>query len=214
MDSPAQDVFGIGRYALSVTFDGRSLVNPASLPAILRGPYDSLSAGDIAGLLIDPAGVLFNSDLHTNVTFLTAEPLQSRPGYPADTSYDTVASLNANPRCGDLSDPGTAGPCRADRRLDREPDCDAGQRDRCPSSRSTMPTPIRSSAQVLLNGNGTYIVQAIGLTPGATYYLQVSAAPPPAHAAGNYALVADFGGVPAEVQTFVAGTLSQVGSPG
>ena len=51
VDSPAQNVFGIGRYALSVTFDGRSLVNPASLPAILRGPYDSLSAGDIAGLL-------------------------------------------------------------------------------------------------------------------------------------------------------------------
>ena len=35
VDSPAQNVFGIGRYALSVTFNGRSLVNPASLPAIL-----------------------------------------------------------------------------------------------------------------------------------------------------------------------------------
>ncbi len=45
VDSPAQSVFGMGRYALSVTFDGRSLVNPAALPGILREPYDSLARG-------------------------------------------------------------------------------------------------------------------------------------------------------------------------
>ena len=65
------------------------------------------------------------------------------------------------------------------------------------------------SSEVLLNGNGTYIVQVTGLTPGATYYLRVSAAPPPARAAGNYAMVADFGGVPANVESFVDGTLPQ-----
>jgi hypothetical protein len=64
-------------------------------------------------------------------------------------------------------------------------------------------------AKVLLNGNGTYLVQATDLIPGATYYLRVSAAPSPATAQGNYALVADFGGVAADVQTFVAGTLAQ-----
>ena len=63
VDSPATDVFGIGRYALSVTYDGRSLVNPASLPPILRGPYDSLSAGDLAGLLSDVGNVLFQNNL-------------------------------------------------------------------------------------------------------------------------------------------------------
>ena len=67
------------------------------------------------------------------------------------------------------------------------------------------------NAEVLLNGNETYLVQATGLSPGATYYLQVSAAPSPASAAGNYSLVADFGGVPADLQTFVSGTLSQPG---
>ena len=35
-------------------------------------------------------------------------------------------------------------------------------------------------AEILLNGNGTYVVQATGLSPGATYYLRVSAAPAPA----------------------------------
>ena len=63
-----------------------------------------------------------------------------------------------------------------------------------------MPTPNRCPPEILLNGNGTYLVQATGLSPGATYYLRVSAAPrPPAHV-GNYALVADFAGVPAQVQ--------------
>ena len=35
------------------------------------------------------------------------------------------------------------------------------------------------SSEILLNGNGNYVIQATGLTPGATYYLQVSAAPAP-----------------------------------
>ena len=64
------------------------------------------------------------------------------------------------------------------------------------------------SSEVLLNGNGNYVVQATGLTPGETYYLRVSAAPAPAPAVGNYSLVASFGTVPAVVQTFAAGTLS------
>ena len=64
---PATDVFGIGRYALSVTYDNRSLVNPASLPAILRGPYDSLSAGDLAGLLSGADDVLFQNNLLTEL---------------------------------------------------------------------------------------------------------------------------------------------------
>jgi len=64
------------------------------------------------------------------------------------------------------------------------------------------------SSEILLNGNGTYVVQAIGLSAGATYYLRVSAAPAPAPAVGNYSLVANFGTVPAVEQTFAGGTLS------
>ncbi len=208
VDSPAQDVFGIGRYVVSVTFNGRTLVNPSSLPAILSGPYDSLSSGDIAALLVNPLSVLFNSDLSTNFTFLTAEPLQSRPGYPEDSSYETVASLDGG----------------ADVQFYQitAPQSLSGISDVLAVSLTEMPVngvlPIVSvydsnanpvPAQILLNGNGTYIVQATGLSPGATYYLRVSAAPPPAPAAGNYALVADFGGVPADLQTFMGGTLSQ-----
>ena len=102
------------------------------------------------------------------------------------------------------------------------PQAPAGQTDVLTVSLTAMPVngivPIVSvydananpvTTQILLNGNGTYIVQATGLSPGATYYLRVSAAPASGPAAGNYSLVADFNGVPAQVQTFVGGTLSQ-----
>ena len=208
IDSPAQGDSGIGRYALSVTFDGRSTVDPASLPAILRGPYDSLRAGDIAGLLTGVVGLLFQTDLHTNDSFLTAQPLESRPGYPTDTRYDIVASLS------DTFD--------TDVYRVTAPQAPVGQADILTASLTEMPIngvlPIVSiydananpvSDEILLNGNGTYIVQATGLTAGANYYMRVSAAPSPARAVGNYALVADFGGVAAVLQTFAGGTLSQ-----
>jgi Matrixin len=208
VSSPAQNVFGIGRYALSVTFNGRSLINPSSLPGILSGPYDSLSAGDLAGLLTNPAGVLFNSNLHTNGTIPTAEPLQPEPGYPTNSRYVTVASL------GDLPD--------VEFYRIQAPRAPAGQTDVLTVGLTAMPidgiVPIATiydaygnpvSTQILLNGDGTYIVQATGLNPGAPYYLQVSAAPAPAPSVGNYSLVADFNGVPAQPLTFAAGTLSQ-----
>ena len=128
VDSPATDVFGIGRYALSVTYDGRSLVNPASLPAILRGPYDSLSAGDLAGLLGDAGDVLFNNDpaheRHVPDRRAALEPARLSGEHPVSGGGEPRRHL----RCRHLSNPGTAGPRRADRRLDREPGPDAGQR--------------------------------------------------------------------------------------
>jgi hypothetical protein len=208
VDSPAQDVFGVGRYALSATYDGRSLVSTASLPAILSGPYNSLSAEGLAGLLADPTGVLLNIDLYTNFTFLTAEALASQPGYPASSQYDTVASLD--------------GSSDVQYYQFESPLAPVGQTDVLTVTLTAMPVhgivPIVSvyddntdpvAAQVLLNGNGTYLVQATGLNPGETYYLQVSAAPAPAGAVGNYQMVATFNGVPAQVQSFVGGTLSQ-----
>ena len=94
VNSASQDVFGTGRYALSITFNNRSIVNPASLPAILRGPYDSLGAGDIAGLLSGVGSLLVNSIVPNN-TFVTATQLQSRAGYLANSSYSTDIRLMA-----------------------------------------------------------------------------------------------------------------------
>ena len=205
VSSPATGVFATGRYALSVTYDGLSIVNPADLPPILSGPYDSLSAGDLAGLLSDVGSVLFqNNVLDINTTFLTADPLSSQPGYPANSQYNIVDSLNS--------------PFAVQYYRIQAP---AGQSDALTVSLAQMPVngilPVVSiydthaspvSSQILLNGNGSYVVQATGLTPGETYYLQVSAAPAPAPAVGNFSLAASFGLPPAVEQTFVTGTLS------
>ena len=178
--SPATNVFGAGRYALSVTYNNRSIVNPSSLPSILQGPYDSLAAGDLAGLLGDVSNLLFqNNILDPNNTFLTAEPLSSQPGYPASSQYNVVASLNSV--------------FPADFYRIQAPPATNGPTDVLTVSLAQMPVngvlPIASvydqnanpvSSQILLNGNGSYVIQATGLTPGETYYLEVSPAPAPA----------------------------------
>jgi hypothetical protein len=207
VDSPATDVFGTGRYALSVTYDGLSLVNPSSLPTILRGPYDSLSAGDLAGLLGGVGDLLFDTGLGIDSTFLTADPLSSVVGYVPNTQYAAVASLD--------------GPGAVEYYRVQAPAASAGPLSVLTVSLAQFPIngvlPVVSvfdgsgnlvTSEILLNGNGNYVVQAAGLTPGSTYYLRASAAPAPSAAVGNYSLVAGFGTVPAVVQTFAGGTLS------
>ena len=207
VSSSAAGVFGIGRHALSVTFDGLSLVNPSSLPSILQGPYGALRAGDLAGVLTDSSNVLFQSGLDLNSTILTADPLSNEPDYLPHTQYNTVASL------------GTANAVEFYRI--QAPQTTGGQPGVLTVSLAQLPvngvlpvvsvydanaTPV--SAEILLNGNGNYVIQATNVTPGATYYLRISAAPAPSLAIGNYSLVASFGTVPAVVQAFAAGTLS------
>jgi hypothetical protein len=210
VSSPATDVFGTGRYALSVTCNGRSVVSASSLPAILRGPYDSLSAGDLAGLLGDVGGVLFQNGIaNLNVTFLTAEPLSSEAGYPANSEYRMIAGLNAP---GDLDmyrvqapQTGSAGSSVLTVNLAQMP--------------ASGMLPVASvhdqygnlvSSAVLLNGNGTYVVQATGLNPGENYYVDVALGPAPLPSSGNYAMTASFGLAPAVVQSFAPGRCRQL----
>ncbi len=206
VSTPATNVFGTGRYALSVTYNNRTLVNPASLPPILRGPYDSLSALDLSALLSNVGDILFQNNL-LNFTFATADPLSSQPGYPADTQYSTVASLG--PIFG------------VDVYQVQAPQSASGQGDTLTVSLAQMPVngilPVVNvydaytnpvSSQILLNGNGNYVIQASGLTPGETYYLRVTGAPGSWPSVGNYSMAASFGLPPAAQQNFVSGTLS------
>jgi predicted Zn-dependent protease len=208
VSSPATNVFGIGRYALSVTYNGRSVVSAASLPAILRGPYDSLSAGDVAGLLSDVGGVLFQNGIaNLNVTFLTAEPLSSEPGYPASSQYRMIAGLNGT---GDV-----------DMYRVQAPQTGSAGSSVLTVSLAQMPAngmlPVASvydqygnlvSSVILLNGTGTYVIQATGLNPGEDYYVDVAPGPDPSPSSGNYAMTAAFGLAPAVVQSFATETLS------
>jgi hypothetical protein len=116
---------------------------------------------------------------------------------------------------------GLNGPGAADFYRIQAPQAVAGQTDVLTVSLAQMPVngvlPVVAvydanaspvSSEILLNGNGVYVVQATGLTPQETYYLRVSAAPAPAPAVGNFSMAASFGLAPAVVQTFADGTLS------
>jgi hypothetical protein len=205
VDSPATDMFAIGRYALSVTFDGRLLVDPNSLPAILRGPYDALTnANDMAQLFSNPTNVFFNSDLGTNQTFQTGQVLSSTPGYSQDMHYQQVASLSSVTDVNYFSIPASgARPGNAQVLTATAVQMAVNGVLPVVSVYDGGTNPV--STDILLNGNGTYTIQATNLTPAASYY--VKAAPANANNVGNYSLTVSFGSVAANLPTITSKTL-------
>lgn len=204
VDGPADSLFGIGRYGLSVSFDDRRIIGDEFLADVLRGPLELLTReNDFDKLFLYPFQVLFNDDLGTNFSFATAERLDGVPGYRAQTRYEKLASLargdvdfyrvraaaETNVLTVTLAAPDYNGLVPAVSVFD--------------AAEQYVP------AQVLLNGNGTYTVQAAGLNPGADYFLVVGAPSRNSGAAGNYLLMADFGRTTAGLDELVAGTLDE-----
>jgi hypothetical protein len=206
VDSPVGNVFAVGRFALSITFDGRMLVDPNSLPATLRGPYDALTnANDMAQLLSNPTNVFFNSDLGTSQTFQTAQILLSTPGYTQDMNYQHVASLSSVSDVNYYTIPASAVRSATAQVL----------------TATAVQMPVNGvvpavsvydggtnpvASNILLNGNGTYSVQATNLVPAANYYVKVAPAQP--GQTGNYSLSISFGNVPASMPTITSKTVS------
>jgi hypothetical protein len=202
VDSPVNTLFAIGRYALTVTFDSRLLVNPTSIPGIVRGPYDDLTnANDMAQLFSNPTNVLFNSQLSTNVTFQTAQVLESTPGYPQDMNYQQIASLNGIADAAYYQIPASrARPGSAEVLTVRLTQLPVNGVLPIVSVYDAATKPV--SANILLNGNGTYTIQVSSLTPSASYYLKVTGAQEGAR--GNYSLVAFFGSMDVTLTTFAS----------
>jgi hypothetical protein len=200
------DVFGVGRYSLAATLDATSDVPPAALARVLRGPYETLSAGDIDSLLVDPAHTFLNDTHHGDDTMEHATRINVRPGYP-DAVLDTIASLS------DATD--------VDFYRVTAPRAEEGARvmtvtlwgfdDVNPIvprvwvyAQDHSPVP----ADVLLNGAGTYAVQVTDVRPGADYYLRVAAPADANPRVGNYGLHVFFSHRDAELATFAAGAVS------
>jgi hypothetical protein len=203
VDSAVNNLFAIGRYALVVTFDGRLLVNPNSIPVILRGPYDDLTnENDMAQLFSNPTNALFNSDLNTDITFQTAEVLESTPGYPPDLHYEQIASLSntSNVEYYQLPASGTR-PGSDDVLTVTVTQLAVNGVLPVVSVYDAANNPV--SADILLNGNGTYAIQVPDTTPSTSYSLKVAAAHP--GDTGNYSLVALYGSMTVNLITF-AGT--------
>ena len=208
VDGATKDVFGIGHYGLAVSFDGLSQTSPATIDAVLRGDYRTLTASEIDTLFRDPSHVLFNNDHHSDDTSLGATVLAPAPGFAHNSHYATVASIS------DLSDvdfyriqgPSSSGGGTGANVLTVkiraiDPNGAAPRVDLMDSDGN----PIAS--RVLANGNGLYTIQAVGVRSGGNVTIRVSSGGSVARV-GNYGLDADYGTAAANPTTFAQGTLS------
>ena len=205
-----QDVFGIGSYALAVTFDSTNTVSSSALESVLTGPYQSLSPNDINAIFLNPNGVLFNNQQGggggSGGGGSSTTQLSPLPGYAQNTHYETTASL--------------ASSSEADTYRVSSPSGSNGQelvltatvRAVAPNGVAPRVT-ILDSAQhvvngtILANGDGVFTIQATIQNAGGNYDLQVSSDGSSA-GMGNYALDAEFGSTAANLSTFASGGVS------
>jgi hypothetical protein len=213
-----KDVFGIGEYALAVTFDARSTVSPSQLDTVVRQTYSYLSPDDIAAIFRDPQGALFHDDHHTDDTFATAAPLEPAGAYGSNAPDRITASL------GDLTDVDYY-------RLETPESQDAGasqtQGQDVPDQPLVMTVTVRATqvngimptalvfdedqnpvpALVLAHGDETYTIQVADARPDTDYFVRVSSDPTSGKLMGNYELDVEFGHVAAQPTTFLDSSL-------
>ncbi|MFT3883647.1 MAG: matrixin family metalloprotease [Gemmatales bacterium] len=199
----------IGRYAVAITLDSRLTTTESTLDSILRGPYDTLSPSDLDKLLIDGPSAFISNDAHSDDSLGTAKTLQPTPGVVSGTAYKTFGSFS------DSAD--------VDVYRVRAPRTDNGST----INMTINVTPMmvhgvvpkiqvydRNSnvvnTAILANGDGLYVVQAIGLPGNADYFVRLENATN--SPTGNYSLRVLFGAPSAALVTFVEGAVPAPGT--
>ena len=198
--------YEFGRYGLAVTFDG--LLGPLgiSIDQVLRGRYESLKAEAVDQLFKDPTVSFFENDLHTDDTILGAIVLRQGPGQPSDRDLDAVGALV------DATD--------IDVYSIRAPRSTAsisswvltvslrgvGKHGIVPEIQVLDRNGLQLPAQIVVNGNGQFVVQLQNVPSRASYFLRLATRTP--SAAGNYSLHVNFGNVPAELNVLPTGVLN------
>ena len=204
-EGATQDAFGVGGYALAVTFDGL-LTTPASqIDAVLRGPYDSLTPSQLQTLFTNASGAV-NQDFGSNDTLGTATRLTTPLGYAPNSHFEAIGSIAP---ANDVDDYTFRSPQFANNTTGVLNSTvwilDAGgaapQIDVFDRNQNLVP------AQILANGDGTYTVQITGVESGRDYYLSIHAKRD-GSGVGNYGLSADFGAQAATPATFATGNLT------
>jgi hypothetical protein len=198
-----QDIFSIGRFGLAVTY-GEMEVSPARIAAVLSGPYDTLSAAQIAQLFYSEGQLHTSYPVHN--TLSTALVLTATPGYPANQHYEVIDHLGeSGPAYYEIQTPTSAsGAVTLTAAVNA-----------LSVNGSTAQVQVLDdqgnpvAANVLVNGNGTYTVQAANLLPGQTYYLELSVpGEGESEGNGNCSVVVDFSAPPALLRSFADGTLT------
>ena len=206
VESAANDVFGIGRFGVGVTMNGRLTSRTDMIDGVLRGPYDGLSPSELEKLLIPARSTLLNDDGGTDDDFPNAIRLRSDQEGATITHFGMIASLATQSDVDYYRFRADLGETQADVMtatatgliaISAAPQLALFDSDQ-------MPVPF----QVLANGNGTFTIQATGLTNHNDYYLRVTANSGQIRSFGNYSLTIDLGGQSVALQTFTSGTFS------
>lgn len=195
-------LFGVGSYGLAVSFDDSVAVDARTIESRLRSDAENLSADDVDEIFRDPATALLNDDGGTNDDFAEATTLQTSPGYAAKTHYETLGSLSSITDVDLFRIDAADVPSNANVVTVTALASDI---------HGTVPAirlfdgnmqPVKST--ILANGNGTFTIQAVGLKPGAHYFVRATSSH---QRIGNYTLTIEFGQHTANLSTYASGSL-------
>jgi hypothetical protein len=189
-----------GRYGIAVTFGSHVKTGALTVEQVLRGPYDSISAADLANLYQNPSGTLYNDDGGTDDTPGGADDLPGVYGPSFSGHFHATGSLTT---ASDVNYYRILAPAGAHhngltlvaRLRAVGPNGVTPQVAVFDTNLNPVPT------QVLVNGAGDYTVEVTGAAPGHRYYLKVTGSQ-----AGNYQLDAAFRSAPVSITPFASGT--------
>lgn len=192
--------YRVGRFGVAVYFDGLLQPTAISIDSVLRGRYETLAPEKVDQLFQDPGSVLFEDDLHVDDTLAGAVNLRVGPGNPNPNALTTQATLS------DATDvdyfrirtPSAAGRTVVTLTLRA-----AGANGVVIKPELLDSNGLPVPGKIIANGNNTYTFQATGVAPNRNMFVRVAA---PGRT-GNYALDVQFGNIPAEVNTFLTGTV-------
>jgi hypothetical protein len=202
-----QDQFSIGRFGVDITY-GEMEISPAQIAAVLRGPYDTLSASQIAQVFRHPGARLHTSyPVHNSLS--TALGLTTTSGYAPSQHYEVIDTLiqgGANYYQIQAPQSSSGTPVNLTAAVNGLTGNGTSVQAQVLDSQGN---PV--AANVLVNGSGTCTVQAANLLPGQTYYLALSVLGEyeAEDGNGNCSLVVDFSQPLALSQDFVSGAVSQ-----
>jgi hypothetical protein len=192
VQAAAPGAFDSGRFGLAVSFHNDEELEGLSVDSVLRGPYESLTADQIAELFaVESEGVSAGGQVPGN-SLATAVALATTPGFAPNTHFQAVADMRQLPTQGYYSfqAPAATGnePLVLTAGLDMSgSQGKGGQIDLLDASGKVVPS------VVLMHANGVETIQATGLTPGATYFLRISpSSGDDSEGGGQAVLVVDF----------------------
>lgn len=200
VEAATQDVFGIGRYGLSVRLDKTSSVSDQTIDRLLRGPFETLGPNAIDAFFRANGDVLLNADTGGNDLLGGATAITPKGG-----RFEAVASLAKSE---DVDFYRIVAPTGGNRVLTVSV-WTADQTGFQPTVTVLNANGNAVPASILANGNGTSTVQVENTAPGAVYYLRVGLASNATEDKGNYFLGARFGTRAVQLDTFATGGLDK-----